>query len=280
MDEAMPEAIPEVLNGSGDQAVEIRRLTMSFASSSASGEFVALQDVTLDVRRGEFLSLVGPTGCGKSTLLSAIAGLVAPRAGEVRIGGVVVNKIPKHVGFIFQQDALLPWRTALQNVELPLRFRGMDRKAARTLAREWLDRVGLARFEKAYPHQMSGGMRKRTAIAATLVYNPSVLLMDESFSSLDIQTRHLMENDLLALWKERGQQTVIFVTHDLEEAIGMSDRVVVLSAGPGRVKGDYVVDLPRPRDLLRIRLAPGFDDIYRKIWSDLEGEVVLASGRR
>jgi NitT/TauT family transport system ATP-binding protein len=263
--------------GSPDYAIEVDGLTQAFLTRGRQDLVVALSEVSLSVERGEFVSIVGPTGCGKSTLLSAISGLNSPYSGEVRVSGERVSGVRGDIGLIFQQDALLPWRTALQNVELALRFRRIDKRERRNRARDWLDRVGLAKFENAYPHELSGGMRKRVAIAATLVYEPRVLLMDEPFSALDVQTRNLMENDLLTLWQSLSGQTVVFVTHDLEEAIGLSDRVVVISAGPGRVLSDYRVDLPRPRDLLTIRLAPGFEELYRDIWANLGSEVVRAN---
>jgi NitT/TauT family transport system ATP-binding protein len=257
--------------------VELRDVVQRFQPDARKPAFTALKDVSVTVPGGQFVSIVGPTGCGKSTMLSAISGLRPPSEGQVWIGGERVNGVRRDVGFVFQHDALLPWRTALQNVELALRFRGVHRKEARDRGREWLARVGLASFESSYPHQLSGGMRKRTAIAATLVYEPSVLLMDEPFSSLDVQTRNIMENDLLGMWQETGHQTVMFVTHDLEEAIGLSDRVIVLTASPGRVLGDYEVPLPRPRNLLAVKMDEQFIELYRKIWADLEGEVVKAS---
>ncbi|HSY15745.1 MAG TPA: ABC transporter ATP-binding protein [Jatrophihabitantaceae bacterium] len=259
--------------------LEIDNITQVFRPSPKRPAFTALKDVTITIPGGQFVSVVGPTGCGKSTLLSAVSGLVPPHAGQVRLGGQTVTDVRPEVGFIFQQDALLPWRTALQNVALALRFRGTRRKDARDRARLWLARVGLGAFENSYPHQLSGGMRKRVAIAATLVYEPSILLMDEPFSALDVQTRNLMENDLLKLWQEIGHQTVLFVTHDLEEAIGMSDRVLVLTAGPGQLCGDYLVDLPRPRSLLEVKFDETFRELYQTIWADLEGEVLKASKR-
>jgi NitT/TauT family transport system ATP-binding protein len=262
---------------SDPKRLEIDHVSQVFQASPKVAPYTALIDVSLNVEPGEFVSVVGPTGCGKSTLLSAIGGLRPPSKGEVRIGGVKVSGVRRDVGLVFQQDALLPWRTALQNVALALRYRGVPNKEARRQASEWLARVGLAKFEHSYPHQLSGGMRKRAAVAATLVYEPDVLLMDEAFSALDVQTRNLMENDLLRLWEEAEHQSVLFITHDLEEAIGLSDRVVVLTAGPGRVLGDYRVDLPRPRNLLELKLEPGFSEMYRKIWADLEGEVMKAS---
>jgi NitT/TauT family transport system ATP-binding protein len=263
--------------GTQAKALEIDRLTQAFQASPRKPPFTALKDVSVRIEPGEFVSVVGPTGCGKSTMLSAISGLRPPTGGEVRIGGEKVTGVRTDVGFVFQQDALLPWRTALQNVELSLRFRGVRHKEARERARAWLARVGLGAFEHAYPHQLSGGMRKRTAIAATLVYEPDLLLMDEPFAALDVQTRNLMENDLLDMWQHGGHQTVCFVTHDLEEAIGLSDRVIVLTASPGQLLGDYRVDLPRPRNLLEVKLESGFLELYRRIWSDLEGEVMKAN---
>lgn len=257
--------------------VELEHIYQVFQPSPKRPPFTALKDVSFTINAGEFVALVGPTGCGKSTTLSAISGLQPPSSGQVRIGGEKVESVRRDVGFVFQQDALLPWRTALQNVELALRFRGVQRKESKARAREWLFRVGLGRFENSYPHQLSGGMRKRAAIAATFVYEPTVLLMDEPFSALDVQTRNLMENDVLNVWENVGHQTVLFVTHDLEEAIGLSDRVIVLTAGPGEVRGDYKVNLPRPRNLLEVKLDPAFIELYRKIWADLEVEVLKAN---
>jgi NitT/TauT family transport system ATP-binding protein len=265
-------------SGSG-QDLELVNISQVFQPSPKHPPFTALKNVSLKVPAGQFVALVGPTGCGKSTALSAMSGLQPPTSGQVFIGGERVDGVRRDVGFVFQQDALLPWRTAIQNVELALRFRGIGRREARDRARQWLSRVGLGSFEDSYPHQLSGGMRKRTAIAATLVYEPTVLLMDEPFSALDVQTRNLMENDLLSVWESVGHQTVLFVTHDLEEALGLSDRVIVLTAGPGQVLGDYMVDMPRPRNLLEVKLDPGFTAMYRKIWADLEGEVHKANAK-
>jgi NitT/TauT family transport system ATP-binding protein len=264
-----------------DRSLRLEGVTQRYPSTShADTDFVAMRDVSLEIPAGQFVSVVGPTGCGKSTMLSAISGLRPASEGQVRIGDSVVTGIRKDVGFIFQQDALLPWRTALENVELSLRFRGTPRAEARERARDWLARVGLLDFEDRYPHQLSGGMRKRVAVASTLVYEPDILLMDEPFSALDIQTRTLMENDLLHVWEEAGKNTVVFVTHDLEEAIGLSDRILVLTASPGRIRGDYSIDLPRPRDLLEVKMTSEFVELYRAIWKDLEGEVLAANKLR
>lgn len=262
--------------GSTDYSVELRDVTQVFPTKT--GPFTAIRSVDLQVRTGEFLSIVGPSGCGKSTVVGLVAGLTRPHSGEVYVLGRRVTGVDKRVGVIFQKDALLPWRTTLQNVALPLRWRGVRRGEANDRARDWVRRVGLEGFESRFPHQLSGGMRKRVAIAATMCYQPEVLLMDEPFSALDVQTRNIMENDLLDLWSGSGQ-TVIFITHDLEEAIGMSDRVVSMTASPGTVLNDQVVDLPRPRDILECRLTPEFGQIHRQIWDDLRGEVLSAHDR-
>ncbi|MGC0367576.1 NitT/TauT family transport system ATP-binding protein [Rhodococcus sp. 27YEA15] len=269
-----PEAV--AVSESAELSVELRNVSQVFPTKT--GPFTAIKDVNLDVRKGEFLSIVGPSGCGKSTLVGLVAGLTRPYSGEVRVLGENVTGVDKRVGVIFQKDALLPWRTTLQNVALPLRWRGASKSEANDKAREWLKRVGLEGFESNFPHQLSGGMRKRVSIASTMSYRPEVLLMDEPFSALDVQTRNIMENDLLDLWAGSGQ-TVIFITHDLEEAIGMSDRVVSMTASPGTVLNSQVVDLPRPRDILECRLTPEFGEIHRQIWDDLRGEVLAAHKR-
>jgi NitT/TauT family transport system ATP-binding protein len=255
-------------------AVELVRVTQRFVKAGG-GSFTAVRDVSLQVRAGEFVSLVGPSGCGKSSLLWIIAGLVRPNAGRVEVLGRPVSGVDREVGIIIQQDALLPWRDARENVALPLRFRGMSKRAARARADDWLSRVGLRGFESSYPHQLSGGMRKRVAIAATLAFEPKVLLLDEPFSALDVQTRNLMENDLLDLWTGSGQ-SVLFITHDLDEAVGLSDRVVVMTASPGTVLEEHSVELPRPRDLLEDRRHLDFVRVYGQIWDGLRREVMKA----
>ncbi|MDR7483121.1 MAG: ABC transporter ATP-binding protein [Armatimonadota bacterium] len=247
---------------------------MSKRFTSPDGRsYPAVEAISIAVRRGEFVSIVGPTGCGKSTLLNLAAGLLAPDRGAVEVFGVPLQGLNRHATYLFQQDVLLPWKTAEENVMLGLLFRRADPAQARAQARQWLARVGLGGFERHYPHQLSGGMRKRVALAQNLIVNPAILLMDEPFSALDIQTRQIMENDLLRIWAE-FRKTVLFVTHDLEEAIALADRVVVLSSGPAaRVIGDYPVALPRPRDVADVRLDRAFLEIYRAIWEHLSGEV-------
>ena len=254
-------------------AVRIRGVTCTFAGVRRNQAYTAIRDADLSVAEGEFLSIVGPTGCGKSTLLNVVAGLIAPTRGQVDVFGAPLSGLNRDASYLFQGDALLPWKTAIENVTLGPQSRGDPASEVRERALRWLARVGLAPFRDRYPHQLSGGQRKRVAIAQTLIMDPKILLMDEPFSALDVQTRQIMENELLALWTA-DRKSVIFVTHDLEEAISLSDRIVLLSAGPGsRLIGEYAVDLPRPRDVAEIRLTPGFLDIYRRIWADLKGEV-------
>ncbi len=239
---------------------------------------MAIEHVDLMVPAGRFVSVVGPSGCGKSTLVSLVSGLLPASGGEVILRGSRVAGVRTDVGFIFQRDALLPWRTVRENVALPLRFRGVSGAAQRERVGEWIARVGLAPFGDNYPHQLSGGMRKRAQLAQSLVADPAVLLMDEPFSALDVQTRNLMENELLGLWGAAGK-TVLFITHDLEEAIALSDEIVVMTASPGRIKARYPVGLPRPRNVMDIRFAPDFVALYERAWADLRDEVTRSYER-
>jgi NitT/TauT family transport system ATP-binding protein len=252
-------------------AIAFEDVTIRFRAPSGEVHEVA-RDISLDIEEGTFLALVGPSGCGKSTLLNAAAGLLFPPSGEVRIFGEALAGINKHAAYLFQQDALLPWRSVLDNVMLGPTFRHAPREEAEREARGWIERVGLKGFEDRFPHQLSGGMRKRVAVAQSWIVNPRILLMDEPFGALDVQTRQIMENELLVLWQET-RKTVLFVTHDLEEAIALADKVAVLSVGPARVKGVYEVDLPRPRDVAEIRLNAEFLRLYKRIWEDLREEV-------
>ncbi|MEP7295208.1 MAG: ABC transporter ATP-binding protein [Burkholderiales bacterium] len=254
-------------------ALQLAGVSCTFADKNdASQRYTAVRDVNLTVAAGEFVSVVGPTGCGKSTLLNVAAGLLAPSTGAVTVFGEPLNGINSRAGYMFQAESLMPWRTAAQNVMAGLEFRGVP--DARAQAGEWLKRVGLGGFGDRYPHQLSGGMRKRVSLAQTLVLDPDIILMDEPFSALDIQTRQLMENELLELWA-RKKKAVLFITHDLDEAIAMSDRVVCLSAGPGsRPIGEFAIDLPRPRDVAEVRTTPRFVELHRAIWSVLRDEVL------
>ena len=263
-------------NDLAEAAIELVGVTKRFVGRT--GAYTALLDLNLEVPVGEFCTVVGPTGSGKSTTLSLISGLDRASAGTIRLLGQPVTGLARNVGYMFQTDAIFPWKTVVDNVMIGLRFRRVGVRQARDRARDWIARVGLAGFETYYPHQLSGGMRKRVALAQTLITEPRVLLMDEPFSALDAQTRALMEDELLALWATSGA-TVVFVTHDLEEAIALADRVVVLTAGPATVKGTYLVDLPRPRDVAEIRFQPRFSEIHRQIWSDVRSEVLLGYER-
>lgn len=262
-------------DASAAPALDFRGITVTFPPRGRGGSaFTAVRKASLTVGAGEFVSVVGPTGCGKSTLLNIAAGLLAPAGGEIHVFGTPLAGLNKSAGYMFQADALLPWKTAYENVVLGLEFRGMDEREMRDLGHYWLAKVGLAHAGDRYPHQLSGGMRKRVALAQTLIVDPKIVLMDEPFSALDIQTRQLMENELLALW-QADRKSVLFITHDLEEAISLSDRVVVLSAGPEtRPIGEFVIDLPRPRDVAEIRLTPAFLQLHERIWHAMREEVL------
>ena len=257
-------------------SLRLEGVTCTFAARESNPGYTAVADVSLDIMDGEFVSVVGPTGCGKSTLLNVAAGLLAPAQGSVTVFGEKLRDINSRAGYLFQNEALMPWRTALQNVTAGLEFRGVVAGEARSRAADWLRRVGLAAHGHKYPDELSGGMRKRVALAQTLILDPKILLMDEPFSALDVQTRSLMENELLNLWAQ-DRKSVMFVTHDLEEAISLSDRVVVMSAGPAsRLIGEFAIDLPRPRDVAEIRLTPRFVELHRLIWQALRDEVQKA----
>jgi len=280
-------------------AIELQGVACTFVSKDNPGQrYTAVSDVDLTVGAGEFVSVVGPTGCGKSTLLNVAAGLLEPSKGSVRIFGEPLTGINTRAGYMFQAESLMPWRTGLQNVMAGLQFRGVPERDARAQAEDWLRRVGLGGFGDRYPHQMSGGMRKRASLAQTLVMDPDIILMDEPFSALDIQTRQLMENEVLDLWQgdERraapsstrsprggqreaqggsGRKAVLFITHDLDEAIAMSDRVVILSAGPASHPiGEFAIDIPRPRDVAEVKTTPRFLALHAAIWGVLREEVL------
>ena len=241
--------------------------------------YTAVQDITFDVATARFVSIVGPSGCGKSTVLNMIAGLLAPSGGVVEIFGEPLAGINRRASYMFQQDALLPWKTVLDNIRLGLTSEEESRRGARTTPPYGSSGSGWRGFADRYPYQLSGGMRKRVAMAQAWIVNPDILLMDEPFSALDVHTRMRMESEILGLWTE-SKQTVIFVTHDLEEAISLADEVFVLSAGPAsRLVGRYAVDLARPRDLIDIKLEPRFHGLFRSIWSDLRQEVLKSYER-
>jgi NitT/TauT family transport system ATP-binding protein len=262
-------------------ALSFDQVTCTFASNEDAGKtYTAVRDVSMAVGEGEFLSIVGPTGCGKSTLLNVAAGLIRPSSGAISVFGEPLTEgLNKDASYLFQVDALMPWKNAEDNVAAGLIFHGKSKAQALEIARDWLVRVGLDGHGKKYPHQMSGGMRKRAGLAQALALNPRILLMDEPFSALDIQTRQLMEDELLQIWSA-DRKSVVFVTHDLEEAISLSDRVIVLSAGPGtRPIAEFAIDLERPREVAEIRMTQRFLQLHADIWQVLREEVLKSYAR-
>lgn len=253
-------------------AVELVHVYKAFVASGTSVAKLALDDVSLSVEPGEFCTIVGPSGCGKSTILNLLAGLSRQTLGDVLYEGHPVQGVNTAAGYITQDDNLLPWRTLESNVELPLELRGVPKADRRARVRDLLKLVGLTGFEHHYPNELSGGMRKRASIVRTLSYESSVILMDEPFGPLDAQTRVILQDELLKLWSAT-HRTILFVTHDLVEAIALSDRVIVMSAAPGKVKQAYEIDISRPRDVFRIHQAPRFPQIYDAIWGSLREEI-------
>jgi NitT/TauT family transport system ATP-binding protein len=252
-------------------AIEFDDVSLAFGSEA--GSMLALDRVSLTAPRGQITTVVGPSGCGKTTLLRLVAGLLAPSSGRTLYNGREVAGLNVGVGFVTQDSNLFPWATTLANVEFPLAVRGVSARERREHAREWIHTVGLAGFENSYPSQLSGGMQKRVSIARTFIYEPDVILLDEPFGALDAQTRMMLHHQLLQLWHKR-RMTMLFITHDLVEAITLSDEVVVMSKRPGRVKECYRVPLPRPRNVFEIYLEPGFDDAYGALWKHFKAELV------
>ena len=254
-------------------AVSIDGLEISFRSPGRP-PYTAVKDVSFEVGTHEFVAIVGPTGCGKSTVLNAAAGLLKPSAGSVRVFGSPLGGINAAAGYLFQQDALMPWKTALENVAIGLTIAGVPAAEAEARAREWLTRVGLQAFLDRYPHMLSGGQKKRVGLAQVLIRDPRIILMDEPFGPLDAQTRVIMGDLLLRLWSA-DRKAAVFITHDLEEAIALADRVLIMSAGPAsRIIGDYRIPLSRPRDVAEIKLDPQFHALHREIWNALKAEVL------
>jgi NitT/TauT family transport system ATP-binding protein len=256
-------------------AINLNNVQISFALANGQ-RFDAVAESNLQVADHEFVAIVGPTGCGKSTLLNAVAGLLVPASGRVEIEGQPLRGLNRKAGYLFQQDALMPWKTVLENVAIGLEVAGTAKADARAKAEQWLTKVGLANFGDRYPHMLSGGQRKRVGLAQVLIRNPKYLLMDEPFGPLDAQTRVIMGDLLLDLWSQ-DKKAVMFVTHDLEEAIALADRVVIMSAGPrARIMAEYRIPLERPREISEIRLLDAFHDIHREIWNALKDEVLKA----
>jgi len=251
--------------------IEYEHITKQFWSQGS--EVTALQNVSLTVGENEFTSIVGPSGCGKTTLLRLAAGLEDPTAGQTVFRGVPIDGINTRAGYVTQDSNLYPWMTLRQNVEFPLEIQGVRAGERRDRADEFIRMVGLEGFENHWPYQLSGGMQKRGSIIRTMVYEPSVVLMDEPFGPLDAQTRMVLQHDLLRIWGEK-RQTILFITHDLTEAIAMSDKVVVMSARPGTIKAVYDIPISRPRDVFQIHNQAGFTEVYGEIWQTFRSEVV------
>lgn len=261
--------------------IRARDVRMDFAIADERGrkqQIAALQDFNLDIREGEFFTLLGPSGCGKSTFLNVLAGLARKTGGSISIDGQPASGINREQGVVFQGYALFPWRTVLENIEVGLEIRKIPKRERRETAEQFLHLVGLAGFGQRYPHELSGGMRQRVAIARSLAYSPSLLLMDEPFAALDAQTREILQSELLRIW-EQHKTTIVFITHSLDEAIYLSDRIAVMTHRPGRIKSVLDIALPRPRPA-GIRHAPAFVQLREQAWDVLRDEVAFASGHR
>ncbi|MEW6376776.1 MAG: ABC transporter ATP-binding protein [Thermodesulfobacteriota bacterium] len=250
--------------------IVVKNLNKTFISKGEK-KIDALRDINFHVKEGEFVAFVGPSGCGKTTLLRILAGLLKQDSGKVWINNISNDGTNSSIGYISQADSLLPWRNVMRNVELGLELRGIDPGERKKIVQKIIERVGLRGFEKSYPFELSGGMKKRVLFIRALAYDPSIIFMDEPFGALDVQTRDLLVDDILPIWEEM-KKTVVLVTHDLHEAIVLSDRVFLLTARPGTIKSEYIIDLPRPRST-EIRLTQDFTKILKEIWNDLSTEV-------
>jgi NitT/TauT family transport system ATP-binding protein len=254
--------------------IRAQNITLAFRSKNRE-PVTALDNFGIEVNRGEFVSIVGPSGCGKSTFLNIVLGLMRPESGELQLNGKTITGPGQERAMVFQEFGLLPWRTVQANVELGLELKGIRAADRAERAMDLIKLVGLQGFERHYPHELSGGMKQRVGLARALATEPEVLLMDEPFAALDAQTRDLMQTELLQIW-ERTRKTVLFVTHSIEEAAYLSDRVIVMTARPGRTKSVLRIDLPRPREY-EMRLTPEFNDIKSKIWETLKEELLTSA---
>ncbi|MEN6349424.1 MAG: ABC transporter ATP-binding protein [Syntrophomonas sp.] len=254
--------------------ISLNNISVSFTSNNGH-KVLAVNKVSLDVREQEFVALIGPSGCGKSTILNVMSGLIVADSGQVFIDGEENTGVSRKIGYMSQIDSLLPWATVIDNVALGLELRGVPKKKRRAMAAELITRTGLAGFEYSYPHELSGGMKKRVTITRVLAIDPEILFMDEPFGPLDAFTKEMLQDDILKIWDET-QKTIVYVTHDLGEAITLADRVVLIGSRPGEVKAEYEINLPRPRNVMDIKFEPGFVDIERTIWRDLKKEVIKA----
>lgn len=256
-----------------EAAIRVEKVTHYFGMKGGEeNTLLVIDGVSFEVPRGQFLAIVGPSGCGKTTILNMIAGLVRPTSGTVWRDGEPTLRPDRHVGYMFARAALMPWRTARKNIEIGLEFRGVPPREAGDVADRLLELVGLNNFANSYPGQLSQGMRQRVALARTLAIDPQFLLMDEPFAALDAQTKLVLQEEFVRIWEGTGK-TVVFVTHDLAEAVALADRVLVFTARPGRVKSDFSIDIPRPRSIEEVRLGETFRELYERIWRDLRNEV-------
>ncbi len=267
---SMSQTLPRTDDGHEHRGIRVDHVSHSFESNE--GRVLAVDDVSLEIPHGQFISVVGPSGCGKTTVMNMIAGLIQPTEGRVTVDGKLCHGTNRHIGYMFARDGLMPWRSAQKNVEFGLELRGVGRRERHERSRELLQTVGLESFARHFPKQLSQGMRQRVAVARTLAIDPEIFLLDEPFAALDAQTRVLLQNEFLQIWEKLGN-TVVFVTHDLTEAIALADRVIVFSARPGRIKLDLAVDIPRPRDVATIRFEEKFNDLSETIWQVLRDEV-------
>lgn len=253
-------------------ALSFRCVRQTFMKPDGQTPMVILSDVSFDVRRGKFVSIIGPSGCGKSTLVQMAAGLLNPSGGSVFHNGQAVTSVNSQIGFVPQQAQLLPWKTMIENVEFPLLLRNVDSRERRARAREVIAKVDLNGFEDHYPYQLSGGMQKRASVARMLVHKPDTILMDEPFGALDAQTRMVMQHDLQAML-ETENSSVLFVTHDITEAVILSDTVVVMSRRPARILAEISIDLARPRNVFEPHASPGFSEAYNEVWSEFRNQL-------
>ncbi len=250
--------------------IDLSNVTKTYRSKGRS--VLALKNVTLPVESGSFTTIVGPSGCGKSTLLKIIAGISLPYQGRVNYKGHEITAINTEVGFVTQDSNLFPWLTLSENVELALKIRGISKERRAQAAQKFIDTMQLTGFETHYPFELSGGMQKRCSIIRTLIYDPDIILMDEPFGPLDAQTRLVLQDELLRIW-DANKKTILFVTHDLTEAIALSDKIVLFTGRPGTVKRVFDVPLPRPRNVFEIHNVSGFTDLYHEIWSYFKTEI-------
>lgn len=261
----------DVAASPAEDVLSIENICVEFSAKNGR-QLKAVDDVSLQVKEHEFVALIGPSGCGKSTILNAAAGLIPTLSGSIRINGKPSSGISNDIGYISQMDSLLPWKSVLDNIALGLELRGVKKKERRERARELVEQMGLGGFEDSYPHELSGGMKKRVTIARVLAIDPKILFMDEPFGPLDAFTKEKLQDDILRIWQD-SRQTIMYVTHDLSEAITLADRVVLVSARPARIKREYAIGLPRPRKVMDIKFDERFVELERMIWSDLRQEI-------